>query len=242
MGTLNTKIARSPTAFDASEVSQVRALVSGGWNYVPDFGKGGMILFGDSLTAGTGAGPETMFSVVLPRLLGSSYVNLAQTVSVGVSGERIDQILTRMKAVLDANPQAATVVIESLANDANQGVETDVALGYMSQAIQLAKRYVKRVLVYSVPPRRAPATYTNATRGLLRSYRAAAKAMADSLDVAFCDLDSVLADPTTGDLRSSLDSGDGLHPNTAGHWLMANAGAAALRAKYSRLYLSLIHI
>lgn len=224
------------TAFSAGtalEKAAFQSSVSGGGLKYQEPGFGGMIYGGDSFTADAGAGPTTGYSKVLHGLIGAPWVNVSNIVNGGVAGERSDQIAARLPALIAANPTVRNLVIECGANDATQLVPTVTYTANVESMVRLGKQAGCRVLVYSPPPRRSPATHTTAIRGLLAEYKVAAKALCIKYGVAFADIDIDLQDKATGDLISTY-SADGLHVNTTGHWLMANRGAVAFMATYPR--------
>ena len=69
--------------------------------------EGPVVFFGDSLTAGVGAGPEEDFPSQVAKQL-----NLTNIVNAGVSGDTTDRALTRLQTdVLDKNPSLVVVLL-----------------------------------------------------------------------------------------------------------------------------------
>lgn len=191
---------------------------------------------GDSFTAGTGASNagNTSFPAMLPKLVGMHRAcSYAGQVDGGHAGDRSDQLLARVPAIIASSPRMAVVLIGT--NDAKQNVTLSTFAGYMQQIVALFQQAGIPLVVGTVPPCASSGSQVGVSGGaaevaLVRQYNLWLRLWAPTVGVPLAEIYGALVDPTTGFLKSTYDSGDGLHPNDAGHLAIAQAFAPFLSA------------
>ena len=165
-----------------------------------------ILAFGDSLTFGTGATPETSYPAVLEQLIGR------RVVAAGVPGEVTAESLERLSDVLEEE-QPKLLILCHGGNDLLRQTGEAKAEANLRAMIALAKAKGIQVLMVAVPK-----------PGLTLSSPAYYEEIAEELKLPI----------ETGVLRSILTSSslksDQLHPNAAGYRKMAEAIAELLKS------------
>jgi acyl-CoA thioesterase I len=164
-----------------------------------------IVAFGDSLTAGYGAGEGEDYPSKLSTLIGRSVVN------AGVSGDTTQQALARIDAdVLEENPRL--VIVGLGGNDFLQGVPIETTEANLRSIVRKIHDRGSMVLLlgYKFP-------------SLQKNYGAMYERVADDEECLVVEdlLDGILSDP-------SLKS-DEIHPNAKGYALLAERIAPACR-------------
>ncbi len=157
-----------------------------------------VLAFGDSLTAGFGAGPGQSYPEVLANSARLSVVN------AGVSGELSRDGLQRLPSLL-AEHRPQLVILCHGGNDMLRSTGLDAAKSNIMEMISLAQAQGAEVLMLGVP-----------RPGIFLSTAEFYEEIAEQTQVAFIPelMGNVLSD-------SSLKS-DAAHPNAAGYRLIAD--------------------
>jgi len=158
-----------------------------------------LLAFGDSLTAGNGAGKDESYPAVLSRTLGRTVVN------AGIPGEESAEGLARLPGVLDeVHPDL--VLLCHGGNDLLRKRDPARLSANLRAMVELAQESGASVMLIGVP---RPSLFLG-THPLYRE-------LADELGLPIEDeaLGDILADPA---LKS-----DAIHPNAAGYRLLAGA-------------------
>ena len=165
-----------------------------------------ILAFGDSLTFGTGATPETSYPAALEKLIGH------HVVSAGVPGEVTADGLQRLTDVLDEE-QPKLLILCHGGNDLIRQTGEAQAESNLRAMISLARSKGIQVVLLAVPK-----------PGLMLTPPAYYEKIAADfkLPIESGILRSILASP-------SLKS-DTVHPNAAGYQKMAEAIAALLKS------------
>jgi lysophospholipase L1-like esterase len=163
-----------------------------------------VLAFGDSLTAGVGAGPGASYPDVLERLIERPVIN------AGVPGEATRQGLERLPALLEEH-EPDLVVLCLGGNDFLQGIAPRQVEDNLRAMIRLVRDRGKHLILLGVPK-----------PGLLLSVPDLYERLADEFDVP-CD-DEIIAEL----LSSPAMKSDALHPNSGGYQRMAEAVAALI--------------
>jgi acyl-CoA thioesterase-1 len=166
-----------------------------------------VVAFGDSLTAGFGVAPEEAWpALVEARLRREGYPY--RVVNAGVSGDTSAGGLRRVAWVLRARPEVAIVALG--ANDGLRGQDPGELRANLAGIVGRLKDAGVRVLLAGM---RIPPNY-GAERA--RDFAAVFPDVARRAGVPLMPflLDGVAADP-------ALNLPDGIHPNAAGHRLIA---------------------
>jgi acyl-CoA thioesterase-1 len=162
---------------------------------------------GDSLTAGLGVAAEEAYPALLEtRLQREGYAY--RVVNAGVSGDTTAGGLRRVDWVLRARPEIVIVALG--ANDDLRGLPTAAMRANLVAIVDRLQAAGARVLLAGM---RLPPNYGEAyTREFARVF----PEVAQQAGVAFTPflLDGVAADPR-------LNQADGIHPNAAGHAVIA---------------------
>jgi len=166
-----------------------------------------LLAFGDSLTAGLGVAAEEAWPAILQgRLRREGYPH--RVVNAGVSGDTTAGGLRRVDWVLRHRPSIAVVALG--ANDGLRGLSVEAMRANLVGIVEQLRAAGARVLLagMEVPP--------NYGAAYAQAFRAVFPAVARGTGAALMPflLDGVAADPR-------LNQGDGIHPNAAGHRIIA---------------------
>ena len=168
--------------------------------------EGAVILaFGDSITAGTGAGEGEAYPAVLERLVGRKVVN------AGVPGETTAEGLARLPRVL-AEVQPHLVILCHGGEDMIQGLDAGELVANFKTMIRLIGEADAEVFLIAVPP---PAPYFQPAS----FYNQIARDMKVSIEVN--TLSNILSSDET---RS-----ESIYPNTEGYAALAKAISKRLK-------------
>lgn len=165
-----------------------------------------VVAFGDSLTAGSGAGPEQAYPAVLAAALGCPVIN------EGVPGEVTAQGLRRLPRVL-RQYQPQLVILCHGGNDLLQRVPPAEIKRNLAQMLRLLKEAQVDVVLVGVPQ-------PSLTLATARFYKELAREFALPYDGD--TLKSILK-------RAPLKS-DAIHPNAEGYAILAGAIAQLIHA------------
>ncbi|HVU95996.1 MAG TPA: arylesterase [Puia sp.] len=169
-----------------------------------------IIFFGDSLAAGYGVAPSQSFPSVIQKRIDSLQLPW-RVVNAGVSGETSADGRSRIDWVL--RTPADIFVLELGANDGLRGIPltgTTANLQAIIDAVKAKYPAAKIILAGMQMPPSMGATYTNAFRNIFPSLAARNK----------CALIPFLLQNVGGIPR--LNQPDGIHPNPAGHRIVAD--------------------
>ena len=175
-----------------------------------------VLIVGTSLTAGLGLEPEEAYPALLQRKADSLGLHV-DIVNAGLSGETSAGALRRIDWLLRG--PADVVIIESGANDGLRGLNVDSTRANLRAIIDKVKaaRPAARILLAQMEaPPNLGAKYTTAFSAM---YQDVAKEAAVSV-MPF------LLEGVAG--VTSLNQGDGIHPNERGEEIVANNVWAAL--------------
>ena len=166
-----------------------------------------VVALGDSLTAGFGVAVEEAWPALLEARLrreGYSY----RVVNAGVSGDTTAGGLRRVDWVLRSRPQVAVVALG--ANDGLRGLDTDAMERNLLGIVERLRAGGARVLVVGM---RVPTNYGDTYGQAFRDVYPDVARRTGSALMPFL-LDGVAAEPR-------LNLADGIHPNAAGHRVIA---------------------
>jgi len=166
-----------------------------------------IVVLGDSLTAGYGVAAHEAYPALLEAILrreGYRY----RVVNAGASGDTTAGGLRRVDWVLRAHPEVAIVALG--ANDGLRGLSVAGMRENLEHIVRRLREGRARVLLAGmrVPPNYGP----DYAREFAATFPAVARRTGAPL-MPFL-LDGVAA-------RPALNQGDGIHPNAAGHQVMA---------------------
>ena len=167
-----------------------------------------IVALGDSITAGLGVAADEAYPALLEaRLRRDGYAY--RVVNAGVSGDTTAGGLRRVDWVLRAQPEF--VILALGANDGLRGQPPQTTRANLEAIVARLTAAGARVLLAGM---RMPPNYGET---FTRQFEAVFPAVARRANVALVPflLDGVAADPT-------LNQADGLHPNAAGHRVIAD--------------------
>ena len=167
-----------------------------------------IVALGDSITAGLGVAADEAYPALLEaRLRRDGYAY--RVVNAGVSGDTTAGGLRRVDWVLRAQPEI--VILALGANDGLRGQSPKTTRANLEAIVARLTAAGARVLLAGM---RMPPNYGEE---FTRQFEAVFPAVARRANVALVPflLDGVAADPT-------LNQADGLHPNAAGHRVIAD--------------------
>ncbi len=167
-----------------------------------------IVALGDSITSGLGVAADEAYPALLEaRLRRDGYAY--RVVNAGVSGDTTAGGLRRVDWVLRARPEI--VILALGANDGLRGQPPQTTRANLEAIVTRVQTAGARVLLAGM---RLPPNYGEE---FTRQFEAVFPAVARRANVALLPflLDGVAADPT-------LNQADGLHPNAAGHRVIAD--------------------
>src|SRR5262245_2709618 len=167
-----------------------------------------IVALGDSLTAGLGVAPDEAYPAVLQARLRAAGFDY-RVVNAGISGDTSAGGLRRLDWVLRSRPEVAIVALG--ANDGLRGLPTAALRDNLTAIVNRLREAGARVVLVGM---RLPPNYGDAyARGFAEVFRVVAQRQS----VAFVPflLEGVAAQP-------ALNQADGIHPNAAGHRVIAD--------------------
>jgi len=187
---------------------------------------------GDSITNRSGALAGRAFVDLVPHMVGTRYIasttnptGIASTVE-GVPGQTSDGMVNRFAGILAKGVQGICLLAGT--NDVGQGVTVSTFLANMTKMLNMARAAGVPMVVGTVPPRSSAAGTATQHRDIV-GFNISLHSWAAQHGVPLAPVYAYLVDNTTGYLTAAYDSGDGVHPSTAGHRQVARAFALALR-------------
>jgi acyl-CoA thioesterase-1 len=174
-----------------------------------------LVVLGDSLTAGLGVARDEAYPALLEARLrreGFAY----RVVNAGVSGDTTAGGRRRLDWVLRAQPDLVVVALG--ANDGLRALPLDALRDNLTAIVTRLRAAGTRVLLAGM---RLPPNYG------VEYANAFAQAFAEVARATSVPLLPVLLEGVAGD--PALNQADGLHPNPAGHRIMADTVWRAVR-------------
>jgi acyl-CoA thioesterase-1 len=165
-----------------------------------------ILFLGDSITAGLGVEPENAYPALVDEMLKGT--RRVQIVNGSISGSTTAGALSRLKWFLRAKP--GILVLALGANDGLRGLSTSEMSQNLAHTILLAKENGIRVILagMEVPPNYGP--------GYSKAFREVFVFLAEKYKVSLIPF---LLKGVAG--NSLLNQADGIHPNGAGHKIIA---------------------
>lgn len=169
-----------------------------------------VLCLGDSLTEGLGVAREAAWPALVEAALTRSGRTDVVIINAGVSGSTSASGLSRLKWHLKGANKPAIMILALGANDGLRGTDLKSTRQHLLEVIQLAKAQQIKVLLagMEIPPNYGPA-YTAEFHRLFPEL-----AKDEKVELMPFLLEGVAADKT-------LNQADGIHPNEAGHKLVA---------------------
>ncbi|MNJ93339.1 Acyl-CoA thioesterase I precursor [compost metagenome] len=175
-----------------------------------------LIVLGDSLTEGYGVAKDAAFPAVLEKKLHEAGKKEWSVVNAGVSGSTTASAISRMKWVFKSKPQAVLLVLG--ANDGLRGLKVEESKKNLAAAIEYAQgQKVKVILGGLYMPPNYGKDYTGQFKKMYED-------LAKKYKLVFIPF---ILDKVAGDPKYNL--ADGIHPNEAGHKLIADNVFAVLK-------------
>ncbi len=169
-----------------------------------------VLCLGDSLTEGYGVAKEAAWPALVQNELRAKGYKDVELINAGISGSTSASAVSRLKWHLKGKDKAQIVLLELGANDGLRGLDLKALRANVTAAVRLAKSSGMKVLLAGmlIPPNYGPA-YTKEFGDI---FPAVAKEENVALIPFF--LDGVAAKP-------ELNLADRIHPNEAGHKIVA---------------------
>ncbi|MEP6764776.1 MAG: arylesterase [Gemmatimonadaceae bacterium] len=182
-----------------------------------------VVILGTSLTAGLGLDLSDAYPTLLQNMADSLKLHV-NIVNAGLSGETSAGALRRADWVLEQ--PAAAVVLEVGANDGLRGVNPDSTQANIEALIAAIRKKTPQPEVLLVQMEAPPNFGADYTARFHRAYAAAARSQ--KIELLPFLLDSVAG-------ITSLNQGDGIHPNKVGEKIVARNMFKALLPLLTRL-------
>jgi acyl-CoA thioesterase-1 len=176
-----------------------------------------IVFLGDSLTAGYGVDPDSAYSALLKTRLAEADLHY-EIVNACVSGDTTAGGLRRLKWIM--RKPADVLVICLGGNDGLRGLDLEASRGNLEAIIDAARKANPHIRILLAGMQIHPNMGAEYVEAFQAMYPAIAKAKAVPL-LPFI-LEGVAGDP-------DLNIADGIHPNEAGHRIMADTVWAALK-------------
>lgn len=174
-----------------------------------------MVILGDSLTEGYGVAKEAAFPALLEKKLAD--IGKPWTIiNAGVSGSTTASGISRMKWVFKSKPQVVLLILGG--NDGLRGLKVAESEKNLAAAIEYAQQQkVKVVLGGLYMPPNYGKEYTD-------SFKKMYEDLAKKYKLTFIPF---VLDKVAGDTK--YNQADGIHPNEAGHKIIADNLFAVLK-------------
>jgi len=168
---------------------------------------GPVVFFGNSLTAGVGAGEGEDFPTLVAREL-----NLKNTINAGVSGDTTEEGLARLNTdVLDKNP--SLVIVELSGNDFLRQVSANETIKNLDSIVKQIHESGAAVLLIHIKFPLRYSDYQTGFKQIAKKYKAA---------VLWNALDGIEGNPSL--------MADEVHPNAAGYKILASRVSKAIKS------------
>ncbi|MCH9651847.1 MAG: arylesterase [Deltaproteobacteria bacterium] len=192
---------------EASAVEGADAMARGLEVEAPPKASSRIVFLGDSLTAGLSLNEEQAFPYLVGKRLQEAGFAV-EVINAGVSGDTSAGGLRRLSWLLQQDP--ALVVVELGANDGLRGLSLEATEDNLRQIFEQVRSHGAKVLLLGmmIPPNYGP-EYSSAFAALFPK-------LAEELNLPLMPflLEGVAAQP-------DLNLPDGIHPNAAGHEILA---------------------
>lgn len=170
-----------------------------------------ILFLGDSITAGLGVELENAYPAVINDMFNDMFEEKGMQVRItngSISGSTTAGALSRLKWFLRGNPDILVLALG--ANDGLRGLSTHEMHQNLERTIVLARQNGIRVILagMQIPP--------NYGQAYSKAFREVFAFLADKYDLSFIPflLKEVAGNPL-------LNQADGIHPNRAGHRIIA---------------------
>jgi lysophospholipase L1-like esterase len=200
-----------------------------------------VIAFGDSITDGVGSaynGNARWPNDLARRLLAQNRYPRQGVVDEGISGNRVVSddfngeagtgtggiaAVARLDRDVLAQPNAKTVIVLEGINDVKSGATAGQVIGGLEQIAARAHALGLRVIVGTITPFEGYSAYTAAYEAVREAVNDFIRNNGGAFD-SVVDFDATIRDPGNPlAMLAVYDSGDHLHPSSAGYQAMANA-------------------
>ena len=167
-----------------------------------------ILFIGDSITAGLGVDPEYSYPALIERMLKEKGAQGVRITNGSISGSTTAGAFSRLKWYLRAKPDILVLALG--ANDGLRGLSTVEMARNLDNTIRLAREKGIRVILagMEIPPNYGP-EYSKAFREVFVS-------LAEKHRISLVPF---LLKGVAG--KASLNQADGIHPNRAGHRIIA---------------------
>lgn len=156
----------------------------------------------------------------------------AGSVLSGHPGFRSDQIAPFLGSDIIGGNCDVLVTLQGT-NDTGQGVSVGTYAANMLAQFKQAKQAGLALVVLTIPPRGSNASPTAAQLSAIDQYNTWLRLVVPQYGT-LVDIHKALFNNSNGFLNAIYDSGDGIHPNSLGHWLIAQLTAAAIKTAVAR--------
>jgi len=167
-----------------------------------------ILLLGDSLTAGYGVQPQEAFPALLTSLLSASGYNDLKLINAGISGSTTASALSRLKWYQRVKPDILFLALG--ANDGLRGLSIAAMEAHLDETIKTALSSGMTIILagMEIPP--------NYGTEYTQKFKKVFPALATKYSLVFMPF---LLTDVAG--LSQYNQVDGIHPNKAGHIIVA---------------------
>lgn len=167
-----------------------------------------LIVLGDSLSEGYGVAKDAAYPALLEKMLHEAGKKEWSVINAGVSGSTTASGISRMKWLFKSKPDAVLLVLG--ANDGLRGLKVEDSEKHLAESIEFAqKQNVKVILGGLYMPPNYGKDYTERFKKMYSS-------LAKKYKLVFIPF---VLEKVGGDPKYNL--ADGIHPNEAGHKIIA---------------------
>lgn len=167
-----------------------------------------ILFLGDSLTAGLGVAPEEAYPVLVQNMLAKQSAGPVKIINGGISGSTSASAVGRLRWYKQLAPDLVFLALG--ANDGLRGLPLEMLKGNLQKAIDYCLEHQMRVVLagMEVPPNYGE-EYTAGFRSVFK----------DLAQINGVTLMPFLLEDVGGIIE--LNQADGIHPNPAGHRIIA---------------------
>ncbi len=167
-----------------------------------------ILIIGDSISSGLGVEAKQAYPSILQNLLDQKKIQNVIVTNASISGSTSAGAASRLKWFLRVKPDILLLALG--ANDGLRGLSTTEMSKNLNKAIVLAEKHHIRVILagMELPPNYGP-EYTQNFRNVFSS-------LAKTHNLSFIPF---ILENVAG--HDSLNQADGIHPNPAGHKIIA---------------------
>ncbi len=170
-----------------------------------------IVTIGDSLANGYGVNTNDSFAIKTAQMLHKNPIKL------GINGETTSQLIQRLDSTLNGIKSISAIIISIGGNDFLRNINSQITESNLDKIVNTAKKYTNCVVLLGIP--------SNAKEGLLNNVATIYTKIESKYNIL---LESKSMNQI---LKNNTLKVDQIHPNAAGHAIIANNIAQLINNK-----------